>query len=79
MTLCSSADELGQVGFAKVWRRVEKRHLKMLAVDLKQRLNSRADAIRKKAVGASSNFLEVIVVGCPPSSIMPRVTGGDPW
>jgi hypothetical protein len=33
---------------------VKKQHLNMLVVDLKWRLNSRADAIKKKAVEASS-------------------------
>jgi hypothetical protein len=52
-----------------------KRDLKMLLVDLKRRLNSLVDAIRKKAVGASSTLLEVTVVG----SIMPGVAGNDVW
>jgi hypothetical protein len=56
MTLCLSADELSRGGFADIWWRTEKRHLKMLVVDLKRRLNSCVDVIyfRKKAVG----FLE---------------------
>jgi hypothetical protein len=56
---------------------VEKRHLKMLVVDLKRRLNSRADAIRKMAVGGSSTFLKVPAVGSPLGSVMPGVEGSD--
>ena len=51
----------------------------MLLVDLKRHLNSLVDAIRKKAVGASSTLLEVTVVGSPQGSVMPGVVGGDPW
>jgi hypothetical protein len=54
----------------------EKRHLKMHAVDLKRRLNNRVDAIRQKAVEASSTFLEVTDVGPPPGSVMLEVAGG---
>jgi hypothetical protein len=49
----------------------------MLVVDLKWRLNSRVDAIRKKAVEASSILIEVTTIGSPPGSVMPRVIGGD--
>jgi hypothetical protein len=49
----------------------------MLVVDLKWRLNSRADAIRKKAVEASSILIEVTNIGSPPGSIMPKVVGGN--
>uniref|UniRef100_A0A804P0M8 Auxin-responsive protein n=1 Tax=Zea mays TaxID=4577 RepID=A0A804P0M8_MAIZE len=68
---------LGRGGFADIWRWTEKRHLKMLVVDLKWRLNSRVDAIRKKAVEASSILIEVTTIGSPPGSVMPRVIGGD--
>jgi hypothetical protein len=61
--------------FGEGWK---KRHLKMLVIDLKWCLNSRADAMRKKAVGASSTLLEVTVIGSPPGSMMPGVTGDDP-
>jgi hypothetical protein len=65
MTFRSSADELSRGGFDDVWRKTKKRHPKMLAVDLKRRLNNRVDTIRKKAVGASSTLLEVTTVGSP--------------
>jgi hypothetical protein len=74
-----SADQLGRGGSADVWRKTKKRHLKMLAVDLKRRLNSCADAIRKKALGASSTLLDVTTGGSPPGSTMPGVAGGDSW
>jgi hypothetical protein len=57
---------------------VEKRHLKILIFDLKRCLNSRTDAIRKKAVGVSSTLLEVTTVGSPLGSIMLGVAGDDP-
>ena len=47
----------------------------MLVADLKRCLNSRTNAIRQKAVEASSTLLEVTVVG----SIMPGVAGNDVW
>jgi hypothetical protein len=78
MTPHSSVDELSRGGFADVWRRAEKRHLKMLVVDLKRCLNSRANAIRKKAMEASSTLLEVIAVGSPLGFVMPGVAGVDP-
>jgi hypothetical protein len=59
MTLRSSTDELGKGGFVDVWQRAEKRHLKMLAINLKRRINSRADVIRKKAVGTSNTLLKI--------------------
>jgi hypothetical protein len=51
----------------------------MLVVDLKRRLNSCTDTIRKKALGASSTLLEVTTIGSPLGSVMPMVAGGDPW
>jgi hypothetical protein len=51
----------------------------MLVVELKRRLNSCTDAIRKKALGASSTLLEVTTIGSPLGSVMPVVAGGDPW
>jgi hypothetical protein len=77
MTLHSSTDELDRRGFVDVWQRAKKRHLKMLDGDLKRRLNSRADAIKKKAVKSSSTLLEVTTVGSPPGSVMPGVASGD--
>jgi hypothetical protein len=65
MALYSSADELRRGGFTDIWRRAEKRHLKMLAVDLKWCLNNCIDTIRKKVLEASSTLLEVTVVGSP--------------
>jgi hypothetical protein len=40
----------------------------MLVVDLKQRRNSRADAIKKMAPGALSTLLEVTTIGSPQAS-----------
>jgi hypothetical protein len=51
----------------------------MLAVDLKRGLNSHANAIRRKAVKASSTSLKVIAACSPLGSVMPRIAGGDPW
>jgi hypothetical protein len=65
MTLCTPTNELGHGGIADEWRRVEKRHLMIIAVDLKRCLNSHADAISKKAVGALRTLLKVTVVGSP--------------
>jgi hypothetical protein len=78
MTPRSSTDELGRGGFADVWWKAEKRHLKMLTIELRRHLNSHADTIRKKAAGASSTLLEVTTVGSPQGSVMPGVIGGDP-
>jgi hypothetical protein len=50
-----------------------------MLIDIKRRLNSRTDAIKKKAVGASSTLVGVIAVGSPPGSVMPRDRGDDPW
>jgi hypothetical protein len=52
MTPCSTTDELSRGRFTGVWRKAEKRHLKMFVVDLKRQHNSHVDTIRKKAVGA---------------------------
>jgi hypothetical protein len=51
----------------------------MLVVDLKQRLNRCANAIRKKAMETSSTTLEVTTVAPPPGPVMPRVAGVEPW
>jgi hypothetical protein len=51
----------------------------MLAVDLKRCHNSRTDAIRKKAVGASGTLLDVTTIVSHPRSTVPGVAGGEPW
>jgi microcystin degradation protein MlrC len=79
MTLHSPDDEFDRERFTELWWRAQKRHLKMLAVDLKRRLNSRIDAITKKVAEASSTLLEVTAVSSPPGSVMHRVIGGDLW
>jgi hypothetical protein len=38
----------------------------MIVVDLKLRLNSHADTIRKKVLEASRTLLEVTTIGSPP-------------
>jgi hypothetical protein len=78
MTPHSSADDLGRGGFTDVWRKAERGRLKMLVADLKRCLNSRTNAIRQKAVEASSTLLKVTDVGPLPSSFMPKVAGGEP-
>jgi hypothetical protein len=50
----------------------------MLAVDLRWRLNSCANAIRQKAVETSRTMLEVTTIGPPLGPVMLGVAGGDP-
>jgi hypothetical protein len=68
MTSHSFADELGRRRFVIWWKR-KKRCLKMLVVDLRRRLNRRANAIRQKAGETSSMMLDVTVVGPPLGSV----------
>jgi primosomal protein N'' len=52
MTTRLPSSNLGQDKLADVWRKVEKRHLKRLTIDLKQRLNRCAAAIKQGVIGA---------------------------
>jgi hypothetical protein len=50
----------------------------MPAVDLKQRHNSGADAIRYKTMGALSTLLEVTTINSHQGSNVPEVVGSEP-
>jgi hypothetical protein len=51
MTTRLPSSKLGQDKLADVWCKVEKRRLKRLAIDLKQRLNRCAVAIKQGVTG----------------------------
>jgi hypothetical protein len=73
--LCSG--NLGQDELVDVWRKVEKRRLKRLAIDLKQRLNKRAVAIKHGATEASTMAFQAAPVSTPPGSTALEVTVVD--
>lgn len=78
MTSHSFADELSRGRFIDIWRKAEKRLLKMLVVDLRRRLNSRANSITRKAGETSSMMLEVTIVSPPLALVMARVADARP-
>jgi hypothetical protein len=58
--------------------KAKKLRLKMLVVDLRWCLKTRANTIRQKTVESSSMMLEDTIVGPAPGPVMPEVIGIDP-
>jgi hypothetical protein len=59
------SDKLGQGELVDVWRKVEKQRFKRLAIDLKQRLNRRAAAIKHRATEAWPLAFKVSPISMP--------------
>jgi hypothetical protein len=68
MTSRSPSSKHDQGDLADIWRKVKKRRLKRLTIDLKQRLNRRAAAIIRRATEALPMAFEVAFFGTPPGS-----------
>jgi hypothetical protein len=78
MTSHSPSGKLSQSEVADVWRKAEKRRLKRLAVDLKQRFSRCAAAIKQGAIEATPMAFEVAPISTPPSSNALEVAVVDP-
>jgi hypothetical protein len=69
--------KLSQGELTDIWHKVEKRCLKRLAIDLKQRLDRRAAAIKRWVTQASPMAFEVAFMSTPLSSTMLEVASID--